>query len=113
MTPIGCTHCHSADVRPSRHSLELGVIGLFRYRCRACGGHFWLRTRQVEAVRARRQEYLAAPPGTMPEGVAAAPRAPQAALALLDEAPGAPAVPTDLRALDVEIARRRTDPRFH
>jgi len=63
---MSCPHCDSADVRPSRHTLGLDRIGLHRYRCRACGGLFWLRRGRIEAVRARRREYLEAPAGTAP-----------------------------------------------
>jgi Zn-finger nucleic acid-binding protein len=118
---MSCPHCDSADVRPSRHALGLDRIGLHRYRCRACGGLFWLRRGRIEAVRARRRDYLEAPAGTSPPRPRTAPlpvtlgrldAAPDA-LGALDQPAGAPAPATDLRALDLELARRRreTQPR--
>ena len=79
---MSCPHCDSADVRPSRHTRGLDRIGLHRYRCRACGGLFWLRRGRIEAVRARRREYLETPAGTAPDrgpaGDSAAARPPSA-----------------------------------
>jgi hypothetical protein len=110
---MSCPHCDSADVRPSRHTLGLGRIGLHRYRCLACGGLFWLRRGRIEAVRARRREYLEAPAGTARPRTAALPftlgrldPAPDA-LGALDQPADSPAPPTDLRALDLDLARRR------
>ena len=113
---MSCPHCDSADVRPSRHSLGLHRIGLHRYRCRACGGLFWLRRGRIAAVRARRREYLEAPPGVAPArprpAAVPTPQAvlgpPAEALSGLDQPPDAPAPVADLRALDQDLARRRT-----
>ena len=124
LTTMSCPHCDSADVRPSRHTLGLDRIGLHRYRCRACGGLFWLRRGRIEAVRARRRDYLEAPAGTAPGREPRPCRSPSAgstrrrtpsAYALPDTLDGrdqpadAPAPATDLRALDLELARRRRE----
>ena len=58
---MGCPHCGSLDVRRSHTSFGLDRIGFHRCRCRACDGLFWLRSAQLEAVRARRRESLEAP----------------------------------------------------
>ena len=124
---MSCPHCDSADVRPSRHSLGLHRIGLHRYRCRACGGLFWLRRGQVAAVRARRREYFEAPPGAQaalgpppatgapgeplvgpPPGAPSGLARPPESLSGLDGPPDAPAPVVDLRALDQDLVRRRT-----
>ena len=119
LTTMSCPHCDSADVRPSRHTLGLDRIGLHRYRCRACGGLFWLRRGRIEAVRARRRDYLEAPAGTARPRTAPLPvtlgrldPAPDA-LGALDPPPDTPAPVPDLRALDLELAgsRRETPPR--
>jgi hypothetical protein len=110
---MSCPHCDSADVRPS---LGLHRIGLHRHRCRACGGLFWLRRGRIAAVRARQREYFEAPPGVAPPWPRAAAfpathavLGPAAqALSGLDRPPDAPAPVADLRALDQELARRRT-----
>ena len=100
---MGCPHCGSLDVRRSHTSFGLDRIGFHRCRCRACDGLFWLRSAQLEAVRARRREAEASPngraappePGTPPPG---------------GERPSAPPAPgTDLSALDDELARRRAE----
>jgi hypothetical protein len=104
---MSCPHCGSADVRPSRRSLGLDRIGLHRYRCRACGGLFWLRGSRVEAVQARRRDYLEPLPGMrLPRRRA---KAPAALLRGLDRPPDAAAPAIDLQALDLELARQRDD----
>ena len=107
---MSCPHCDSADVRPSRHTLGLDRIGLHRYRCRACGGLFWLRRGRIEAVRARRRDYLEAPAGTAPPRRRTA--APPVTLGGLDQPADAPAPTPDLRTLDLELARRRSETLF-
>jgi hypothetical protein len=98
---MSCPHCDSADVRPSHTSFGFDRIGLHRYRCRACGGRFWLRRGRIEAVRARRRDYLEAPAGAAPAGPRAA--APAILLGGLDGSPDAPGLAADLQALDLEL----------
>ena len=137
---MSCPHCDSADVRPSRHTLGLDRIGLHRYRCRACGGLFWLRGADRGRARAAAEYFEAlsgaAPPGprtaalpvtlggvgpppATPGGLGPPPEGPPPealsglgpppeALSGLDRPPDAPAPPADLRALDQELARRRS-----
>ena len=106
---MGCPRCESADVRPSHGTLGLERIGLHRYRCRACGGLFWLRGSRVAAVQARRRDYLEAPAGTrLPRRRA---EAPAGLLRGLDVPPETPAPGIDLQALDRELARQREDAR--
>ena len=90
-------------------------------------GLYWLRRGRIEAVRARRRDYLEAPAGTAPPRPRTAPLpvtlgrldpAPDA-LGVLDQLPDAlgardrpaadPAPAPDLRALDLERARRRRE----
>ena len=98
---MSCPHCDSADVRPSHTSLGFDRIGFHRYRCRACGGRFWLRKGRVESVRARRREYLDAPAGASPASHGAAPAV---LLGSLDGPPEpATGLATDLQALDLEL----------
>ena len=105
---MSCPHCDSADVRPSHTSLGFDRIGFHRHRCRACGCRFWLRGGRLEAVRARRREYLEAPAGAEPGSPTAAPAI---LLGGLDGSADAPGPATDLQALDLELqaldARRR------
>jgi hypothetical protein len=117
VTATSCSHCDSADVRPSRHSRDLGSVGLHAYRCRACGGLFWLPQGRIEAVRVRWDKYFASPLGAAPREASATPLptslaglgpAP-VALGALDQPPDAPARETDLRALDTDLARRRSE----
>ena len=105
---MSCPHCESADVRPSRHSLGLDQIGLHRYRCRACGGLFWLRGSRVAAVQARRRDYLEALPGVgSPRGREEGP----AVLRGLESPPDTAALAIDLQGLDLELARQGDAPR--
>ena len=106
---MSCPHCDSADVRPSRHTRGLDRIGLHRYRCRACGRLFWLRRGRIEAVRARRREYLETQTGGAPPVTLDELGQPPVTLGELDESANAPAPAADLRALDLELARRRRE----
>ena len=100
---MSCPHCGSDDVRRSHTSFGLDVLGFHRCRCRTCHGLFWLRSSQLEAMRARRRDFEAARETGAPPGDAgvAAPSP--------DEAADAPRPVADLHALDEELTRRRSD----
>ena len=100
---MGCPHCGSLDVRRSHTSFGLDRIGFHRCRCRACDGLFWLRSAQLEAVRARRLEVEG------PQGRGAAPPEPGAAPPGDERPPAPPRPATDLSALDDELSRRRAE----
>jgi hypothetical protein len=87
---MSCPHCDSADVRPSHTSLGFDRIGFHRYRCRACGGRFWLRKGRIEAPAEAAPGSLRAAPASLLGGLDGSP-----------EPPGALA--TDLQALDLEL----------
>jgi len=97
---MGCPHCGSLDVRRSHTSFGLDRFDFHRCRCRVCHALFWLRSAQLEAVRAQRREREASPDHAVP----AEPVVP---------GPGEPAAPSttapDFSALDEELARRRSE----
>lgn len=51
-----CPRCTSVDVRRSTIPSPFGAVGLYRHRCRACGGHFYLRAEQARQVAAHPRE---------------------------------------------------------
>jgi hypothetical protein len=108
---VGCPHCGSLDVRHSHTSFGLDRIGFHRCRCRACNGLFWLRSAQLEAVRARGRDAEASPNG---RAAPAEPAMPTPGSSVLTPAPDEPAAPpgrpvADLSALDGELSRRRAE----
>jgi hypothetical protein len=108
---MGCPHCGSLDVHRSHTSYGLDRIGFHRCRCRACNGLFWLRSAQLEAVRARRLEVEGSPGAGASPGQSRPTPGPDVPAPAPDEptAAQAPRPVADLSALDDELSRRRAD----
>lgn len=105
-----CPRCASGDVRRSTIPSPFGAVGLYRHRCRACGGHFYLRAEQARQVAERPCD--TEPERVLPQPAASAPEVPAAALDSCLEEPsetrGEPAdAVLDALVSDLERAGRR------